>query len=292
MNTITRIAANIANRISSSSNTISNNVNPSLKEENTMNTNSIARKNMIARFTRNAAALLAFGGLLALSHTAKADVVVEKFEGPQNVYNDPNNYIAPGVTAMQLKVRNTFNYNVSNVPVQTYIYFAGDVNNGWQVRATPATTVSLMAGQSKWISILIPNTSLQGQNLRGQYLYAKALCNNREYWLNNFLDAAYTIAARETSARLNADNTYTFSIRFTNISHIASPAMNVTVNYAPYAGGDLGQKQPISAALPQLKPGDDTTLTFTTAPLISTAMDYVDSDLYIGTDLVVRQFRL
>ena len=54
-----------------------------------MNTNTIARSaNTVSRFARrSAASLLALGGLLALRTRAQADIVVDRFVGPQQVYS-------------------------------------------------------------------------------------------------------------------------------------------------------------------------------------------------------------
>lgn len=290
MKTITRIAQRFAARIANNQNAIvtedtamNTRINNSINNDANNNTNNV-RCNTVGRIVRRAASLLAFAGLLALTHAAKADAVVDRFEGPQNVYNSADTYLAPGTTAMQLKVHNTSNYTVSGVPVTANIYFPGDIHNGYRLRAAPSTTVSLAPNQVKWINLIIPDTSLQGQNLHGQYLYAQAVVSNHTYWLNNFLDAAYNIQAQESSRVTNADGSVTFAVTFTNICHIASPQMPVTVNYAPYGEGDVTPKMPLSSSLPVLQPGQWVTRTFTTRSLSNYAYSNIDMEIVMGTD--------
>src|SRR5690242_18918921 len=129
MNTITRIATNIINRI--------------VNEDTTMYTN-----NALARLTRRAVALFAFTGMLAVSHqAAKADIVIERWVGTSQAYNVP-----VGSTNMQFKVRNTDPYTVSGIHVYTILWTPGlrDVT-------TPASNAfSLAPYEAKWVNVLIP----------------------------------------------------------------------------------------------------------------------------------------
>lgn len=260
---LTKIANNIANNI------VRNNVNNfSAKEDTSMNTlnntnnNANVRRNTIARIVRFACALLAFASLLALTgRAANADVVVDKFVGPQETYN-----VAPGTTALQLKVRNTDGYNVSSVSIQTYIYLASDVNNGWTVRAMPNSgAFSLSAYQSKWITITIPQYSLQGASLRNKYLYAKALLNSHEYWLNNFynIPAQADVQAADIQTTGMSNGAKVFTIRFTNNGHAASTSQTAKVVTFQYADGKVGTPKTQTATLPALQVGESKTVTFT-----------------------------
>ena len=138
------------------------NINNRIVKENTsMNTNTVVNTNTIAR---RFAALLAFGGLLAFSHSAvKADVVVDKFVGPQQTYG-----VMPGTTALQLKVRNTDGYTVSGVNIKTALYKMEGLFPVLQ--ASPASgAFSLGPYQSEWITIAIPAKSSTADNpLLGQ----------------------------------------------------------------------------------------------------------------------------
>ncbi len=60
--------------------------------------------------------------------------------------------------------------------------------------------------------------------------------------------------------------------------------MPVTVNYAPYADGDLGAKMPLSGSLPLLQPGQWVTRTFTTRSLSNYGYSNIDMDIILGTD--------
>lgn len=192
------------------------------------------------------------------------------------------------MTVLQLKVHNTDpNLTVTGVKVQTYIYLASDINNGWTVRAAPAlTNLTLGPNQSEWVSIVIPNTSLQGHALRGQHLYARAIVDNHTYWLDNFLDASFDIDVQVVSEQHNADGTISVSVQFTNEGHIASEAQSVHLSYIPYAEGNLWTAPGVTGAqtLGALAPGKSATLTFRTSSLSHLAYSYINGTVAIGSE--------
>jgi hypothetical protein len=290
-NRTARIANNngIANVTRIANNDTVVNTTQNAKEHNIMN----ACKNFVTRAAKTLGAI----ALLALAQAAvKAEVVVDIhpdgapfFTGPQASYNQPStgNAVAPGTTAMQIKVHNLDqSVGASGVRVQTYIYFATDVNNGWIVRAMPSTTVNLAPGEDRWVTIDIPNESLQGKPLRGHYLYAKAIVDSHTYWLNDFLDAACNIGIQVYAEKYNSDGTISLTVEFTNNGYINSVAQSVTLSYMPYADGNLWTKPgtPPSETLPALVPNQAFRLTFKTASLSDVSYSYINGTVQIGTD--------
>jgi hypothetical protein len=250
------------------------NANASIvKEDTSMKLNAkvnfAARIANIARASRLAAAsLLALGALAASGQSAKADIVIDNFTAPQQTYSYDNNILvaSAGETAVQLKLRNTDNDTVTGVTVQTYVYLASDVNNGWLVRAMPAlTNQSFGPKQSKWVTIAIPQMSRQNFSLYNQTLWIKAIVNNQTAWLQNVLDRpADNVLA---GIAQHSHGSSTFSITFTNHGTQNAPAKNVTVSATPSdANGPvvaLNSVVPQTLSLSALAVGHSQTLTFT-----------------------------
>ena len=284
-NIIARIANNVT-RIAN--NSIVNNA----KEHTSMNP--------FATMIRRTAQALGAIALLSLAQaTVKADVVVEThpdgsfmFVGPQATYNEPPlNTVAAGATAMQIKVRNTDpNVGVTGVNIQTYIYLDTDVNNGWTVRAMPSSgAFSLAPGQDRWVTILIPNTSRQGQSLRGHHLYAKAIVDGHIYWLNDFVDASFSMDATVASITYNSDYTVSVKVQFTNTCHLPSLTQSVQMSYMPWAEGPLWTSpgQPAAQTLPALQPNQYAYLTFKTSSLQYLSYSSIYGWAQIGTEVTL-----
>jgi hypothetical protein len=253
----------------------------------------------VAHFTRSArlaaASLFAVGSLVALSQTSRADIVIDQFVGPQQVYSYDNGQLvaAAGVTAVQVKLRNTDTTTVSGITVQIYAYLAEDVNNGWTVRAMPAlTNQTLGPDQSKWLTIAIPKMSRQNFSLYNRNLWIKAVVGSQVAWVQNALDRPADNVVPGI-AQLTSGQT-TFTITFTNTGNQNAPAKSVTVRATPSNSSGpvvaLSSVVPQTLSLPALGAHTSTTLTFTmpTRPTDSNnyaefcALDIVIADPLIG----------
>lgn len=257
--------------------------NASKKETNTMNA--------FAKIARRAAALFAFGGILLAAHSAAhADVTFEAITGPQDAYNQPStgNAVAPGTTALQIKVHNTdTHYGVTGVNIQTYIYKDTDVNNGWVWRANPTSGLfNLGPDERRWVTIVIPTNDRFGQSLRGRKLYAKAIMGNYTTWLNNFLNSSFNIDIQVTSQMTNSDGSVSVTVQFKNIGHIASLSQQVALTYMPYADGNSWTSPRTTAAqtLPGINPGYSQSLTFRTVPVTYLGYSYINGTIQIGNE--------
>jgi hypothetical protein len=240
-------------------NTLTSNTN----KEITMNAKLITHT-LIARIVRNTAALAAFCCLMALSTVAHSQVLINSIVGPQQTIG-----VTPGVTAMQVRVQNFNGYAVSGFNVQTFIYLNTDVNNGWTVRAMPASpALSLAAYESRWITIPIPTYSLQGSILRDKRLTAKAVMLGRETWLNNFLNspAQQQFTTQILNVYNNANGSRTFTLRITNNGFATTAGQQVTVSTSLYADGSVGAALTQTRSLPVLQTGQSTNMSFTTQP--------------------------
>ena len=277
MNSITRFATNLVNRIVCAD-------NASLSSPKEISMNSARSNNSITRLARGAASLLALVGLLGFSQkAAKADVSIDYMVGPQQ-----NIGVAVGTTALQIKVRNSDAFTVTGISIQTYVYFDTDVNNGWLVRAMPkSATFSMQPNSTQWITIPLPTYSLQGNLLVGRHLYAKALMGSHEAWLNNFLDvpaAANVQSGAVKLTRINSDGSKTFTITFTNNGYIASTVTTAYVSTWRYADGPDGPALNLTGAIPALAVGASATLTFTTQP---TQGEQIRGTVKVGTGNLV-----
>jgi hypothetical protein len=271
-NNITRIANNVDNiRIA--------------REATIMNTAVNTVKSVLSRTVKTvgAAALLALAAA-----TVKADVIVDtnsdgsyKFVGPQQVYNDANVAVNPGMTALQLKIHNTDpNYTVSSFVVSASIYLNG------QVVATPkSAAVSLAPGQARWINVIIPDHGSNGKLLRGQTLTAVANVDGQTYTLSSFLDSSFNIGTSLQAVHPNNDGTVSVEIEFTNQGNIGSLSQSVSFTYVPYAEGFnntyLGT---LTAILPALQPGQSSSIWFKTANLRNVSFSALDGWFQIGTE--------
>lgn len=232
-------------------------------EEKNMNAKLITHT-LIARIVRNAAALAAFCCLMALSTVAHSQVLIDGIVGPQQTIG-----VTAGTTAMQVRVHNFNNYAVSGFNVQTYIYLNTDVNNGWLVRAMPASpALSLAAYESRWVTLPIPTYSIQGGVLRDKRLTAKAVLLGRETWLNNFLNtpAQQQFTTQITNVVNNQNGSRTFTLRITNNGLPIAAGQQVIVSTSLYADGAVGAALTQTRSLPALQTGQWTNLSFTTQP--------------------------
>lgn len=243
INTNSRIADNTNNNLNNT-----NNTNTIVKEDTSMNINTNTVANTIARIARRSAALLALGGLLALSHTAQADIVVDRWVGTSQALGVP-----AGSTIMQLKVRNTDNYTVSGVQIATLLF----TPRLRDFTAPTSSAFSLAPYQSKWINVVIPARGYNGTALYGQQLGGSAWLSGKASFAINFQDVApaANVQAGDITMTGQSNGADLFTVTFTNNGYVASQAQTATVSTWQYADGQVGQAHNQTVNIPALAVG-------------------------------------
>jgi hypothetical protein len=241
-------------------NTVVNNLSAGIRQNKIEDNN---MKNSIVRFVRRAAAVLAFGGLLALSHSAaNADLVVERWVGPSGALGVPAN-----TTAMQFKVRNTYNYAVSGVRVYTsLIAIAGSVGSTTSPTSAP---FNLAPQEVKWINVVIPTYGSNNVPLLGKTLSGMAwVTNGVPFWVSfqNVLPAASLQVGNPTLLSYNNNGSKTYRVAITNNGNANSTAQAVAISTWLYADGQVGAALNQSFTIPGLQVGQSYNITFTTQP--------------------------
>ena len=259
INTIARIANNNLN-----TNTINNSI---VKEDTSMKINTIANTvSCITRSARRAASLLAFGGLLALTHSAKADIEVYRFVPPAQAM-----FVPAGSTYMEVKVGNTSNFTVSGlqitIPLDTPLLAQlHGLPDYYDVTSTP---FSLGPNESKWIYIPVPARGMMGTPFYGQQLSGGVWINDHFYQNVAFQDVA-AAANVQANVRMTGQNpntgTNTYSVTFTNNGYADAAAQTAVVSTWQYGDGQVGAAKTQTLNIPALAVGKSVTLTFTSQP--------------------------
>ena len=284
MNSSARIAHSLVTRIANNSSLNANVTNNSIVKEDTsmnINTNTVSR---IAR--RAAASLLAFGGLLALSHTAKADVEIYRFVPPAQAFQVPQ-----GSTYVQIKAGNTDNFTVSNL--QFTVGYQYEMWPGTFAYAYVQSSVFNLnpvghTGESLWLNIPVPVRATNGLPFYGKTLSADIYLNGKLMKHTSFADVAPApnVQAVVTTTGQNPNNgTNTYSVTFTNNGYADATAAQAIVSTWLYGDGQVGPTQTQPLNIKALAVGQSVTLRFSSQPTMGYSVkgSVTINDKVIGT---------
>jgi hypothetical protein len=227
----------------------------SAKEHHAMN----AFKTIVSR----AAALLGLAALAACAPHANAQVVVDDWVQPShNTYVTP----APNTTVLQIKLYNSNDYAVSNVPVKVTFWLLnalGQVVSGSQSTQT-ITVANMSTYQDLWINVAIPFTVPGHPSYYSNTLHTQIQIGSYSDTIS-FLDVAPSASLQMSNLTNPANDNAgrTFSVVVTNNGYAASTKQTITGDLYANAEGRVSPYYSLSGSVPALAPGKSATVTFT-----------------------------